>query len=122
MTNPAWYARRASRIVTKQLRAWTVNIRRPSLKLASAGIACNLGETRTEELFENNTTIIVRNRDYIINAADWPFDTPPEVDDVITDADGTFAVTDESGDTAWRWSGRDRLAYRVHTVEVKRAN
>ena len=118
--NPTRKARSVSRAATKKLRHWVVEISRPNVSRVYGEIVCNLGETRTEEIFNNGSTIVVRTRDYLIDVLDWPFDSEPAVDDVIKDADGVFKITDESGEGAWRWSGRDRATYRIHTVESER--
>ena len=120
--NPVRNANRAARAAQKVLRRWVVSVKRPSDSVEYSGIQCTVGETRSEEIFENSHTMIVRVRDYLIDVADWPFDTPPEVDDVITDTDGRFAVTNETADSAWRWMDRDREVYRIHTVEMERSD
>lgn len=90
---------------------------------AEATVGAALGRTDARAIESDAGPVIEDgSEDFLILAvdlADAGFGEPVRGDRIKT-ADGTtFEVMPQSGGTAWRWSDRNRITYRVHTREVQ---
>ena len=110
----------ASRAAHKKLDPHKVTVTRGSLSFPATA---TIGETRSEEILTNNVVILTRVRNYLIDVVEYNFGegcVEPEVGDQITEGETVWIVTEDSTDTAWRWSDRERKVYRLNTVESSR--
>ena len=114
-------AGRAMRTAHKTLDPTEITISRGS---ASAVVSrATVGETRSDELRQDGVVLLVRYRNFLIDADDYDFGdgcVEPVRDDEIVWNGVRFLVTEDSTDSVWRWSDRERTYYRVNTVEVER--
>lgn len=79
------------------------------------------GASMTEVTDSNGQRMRIVRRDYLIDAADYQVSgvaVEPAIGDEITDDGEVYEVAPlGSGDTPWRWSDRQHVRYRIHTVE-----
>lgn len=71
----------------------------------------------TAQSDDGETILNTRTVDWLIDKSEMPWE--PENGHRITAADGTvFAVAAVGGEKCYRWHGRDRLTYRIHSKQV----
>jgi len=80
-------------------------------------VNATIGKTDYDVATESGLSIGAHAVDFIIAAADLPFE--PEIGDRI-ELDGAWHEVMALGDDikGWRWSGAGHLAYRIHTRQV----
>ena len=110
----------ALRTAHKKLDPHSVTVSRGSLSFAAIA---TLGETRTEEVLNDEYVVSTRVRNVFIDVASYDFGggpVEPEVGDRILCDGIDWVITEDFTDAAWRWSDRERTYYRINVVEVKR--
>lgn len=108
-------ARSAQRASQKKLEGRVVTVTRSATTIT---VFATVGETRAEEVTDNNILVSVRHRDYFIDVVEYTLSGGPKIDDRITDDGLTFIVTDTFNDTASRHVDRvSRKTWRIHCIE-----
>ena len=81
-----------------------------------------IGETRTDEVTEENTLIASRYRNYFIDVAAYNFGSgpvKPDVGDRITDSAGNcWLVSEDLAGEAWSYSDPSHSWYRIYVVRA----
>lgn len=89
--------------------------------IITVSVKLTIGETRAEEIVENDMVTTIRVRDYLIDAIEYNFGqgpVPPMVGDRITIDGKIFQVLPTDSEPEYRISDRDGDTWRVHTKAV----
>lgn len=120
MPSPVEIAQAAARRSQKTLAGVVVTIKRGEDE--SQEITAVVGTTRTETAVSDSVMVVGRERDYLIDAADYDFGNgpvEPQEHDEIREPDGSqiycFKVLPIGLEAAWKWSDQFRKVYRLHT-------
>lgn len=84
-------------------------------------VVATIGETRSEDINEDQQIVTIRFRDWIINRTDYIIAgriVEPEVGDHIIYEGEIWAVQPTPSEPGHRRHDRDRTAWRIHTKKV----
>lgn len=88
-------------------------------------VTATVGNTRAEVMDQQGVTVQARERDYLIDVADYVIGSvavEPAEGDEIRETDGAtthvYEVRPLGAEPAWRWSDPYRQTYRIHTKYV----
>lgn len=83
-------------------------------------LLASVGMTEFQSTDESGVILQHETRDYLVDAADLILSgasTEPRAGDRITDGSVTYEVVCPVGSVPWAWHDRNRLTYRIHTVQ-----
>ena len=115
---PIQKALKAQRAVIKKVDGRDGVIARGGL---SENVFLTIGETRAEEIVDNNMITTIRVRDFLIDVVEYRFNgqqEKPRSGDTITTAGKSYQVLPTSSEPEYRQSDRDETTWRIHTKEI----
>ncbi len=80
-----------------------------------------IGETRAEEIVDNQTVTTIRVRDFLIDVNEYDFGSGPVnpiAGDIVAISGDTWQVLPTSSEPEYRRHDRDGDTWRVHTKEA----